>query len=307
MPSLFQVKAAHLIWMILSSNPSLSDALLAAARQREAERKAQYVPPEEPNKTQWPLELKVVGNRLHDSAGQEVWLQGVNAGGLETLPHDRQMIKSVVVAIEDWKANCIRVPMNETFWYGKSPYQKDDGKEYREILDQIITLAANRGAYVVIDLHRYRAPRQEHADFWKDFATVYKNHPAVLFDLLNEPHGISWDVWKNGGFVANPDAVDETAFLTDEEKQKNRGFQSIGMQGLVDAVRSTGAETLSSPAESSGATICQGLFRDMLFRTKPATELCIRGTRTTGTPAGKTRCWPLQRNIRFWWGNWERT
>ncbi len=66
----------------------------------------------------------------------------VNAGGLETLPHDKQMIKSVVVAIDEWKANCVRVPMNETFWYGKSPYQKDGGKEYREIIDQIITLAA---------------------------------------------------------------------------------------------------------------------------------------------------------------------
>jgi len=134
--------------------------------------------------------------------------------------------------------------MNEAFWYGKSDYQKDDGKEYRATIDQIVTLAANRGAYVVIDLHRFRAPTQAHADFWKDCAAVYKDHPAVLFDLFNEPHGISWEVWRNGGFVGTKEGVDESAFLTEEEKKKNQGFQSIGMQGLVEAVRSTGAKNV---------------------------------------------------------------
>jgi endoglucanase len=181
---------------------------------------------------------------LRDPAGNEVWLQGVNAGGLETLPHDTQVIKSVVVAIDEWKANCVRVPIKEEFWYGRSPYQKDEGAGYREIIDQIVTLAANRAAYVVIDLHRFRAPKQEHADFWKDFAAQYKDHPAVLFDLFNEPHGISWEVWKHGGFVATNAGTDESAFLTEAEKKQNQGFESIGMQALVDAVRSTGAKNV---------------------------------------------------------------
>ena len=244
MPSLFQVRAGTFDLDNLTLRPTDPQPLLAAAAKRDAEIKSRFVAPEAPNRDRWPLEIKVVGNRLHDTQGREVWLQGVNAGGLETLPHDKQMIKSVVVAIDGWKANCVRVPMNETFWYGKSPYQSDGGKEYREILDQIITLAANRGAYVVIDLHRYRAPRSEHAKFWIDFATQYKNHPAVLFDLLNEPHDISWDVWKNGGFIEEPNAPDESAFLSKDEKQQNQGFESIGMQAMVDAVRSTGAKNI---------------------------------------------------------------
>ena len=244
MPCLFQVNAGTFDLDDLVLRPIDPEILIAAARQREEEEKARYVPPEQPDRSKWPLELRVVGNRLHDTEGNEVWLQGVNAGGLETLPHDRQVIKSVVVAIEDWKANCVRVPMNEAFWYGKSAYQKDGGKEYREIIDQIITLAANRGAYVVIDLHRFRAPKQEHADFWKDFAMLYKDHPAVLFDVFNEPHDVSWEVWRNGGFIGTKEGVDESAFLTEEEKLKNQGFESVGMQGLVDAVRSTGAKNI---------------------------------------------------------------
>ncbi|MEI6337127.1 MAG: cellulase family glycosylhydrolase, partial [Verrucomicrobiota bacterium] len=244
MPALFQVQSGTFDLDNLALKPTDPAPIFAAKKEREKAEAARYVPPEEPNKAKWPKMLTVVGNRLHDTEGKEVWLQGVNAGGLETLPQDLQAIKSVVVAIDDWKSNCVRLPMKEEFWYGKSPYQKDDGEEYRKKIDQIITLAANRGAYLVLDLHRFRAPKQEHADFWKDAAARYKDHPAVLFDVFNEPHGISWEVWKNGGFVGNKKGTDESAFLTAEEKAKNQGFQSVGMQGLVDAVRSTGAKNI---------------------------------------------------------------
>jgi endoglucanase len=155
-----------------------------------------------------------------------------------------QVLKSTVVGIDEWKANAVRLPMNESFWFGRNPLQKDGGKAYREKIDQIITLAANRGAYLILDLHRFRAPKAEHVEFWKDAAERYKNHPAVLFDLFNEPHGISWQVWRDGGFVGEKKGTDESAFLTDEEKKKNQGFESVGMQALIDAVRSTGAKNI---------------------------------------------------------------
>ena len=244
MPSLFQVKAGTFDLDDLVLRPVSPEPLRELARQREAEVKARHVPPETPQRERWPSPLRVVGNRLHDQSGREVWLQGVNAGGLETLPADVQVLKSVVVAIDEWKANCVRVPMNETFWFGRSSYQQDGGKQYREIIDQAITLAANRGSYLVIDLHRFRAPKQEHADFWRDFAARYKDHPAVLFDIFNEPHGISWDVWQHGGFVGTRRGTDESGFLKADEKKKNEGFESIGMQKLIDAVRSTGAKNV---------------------------------------------------------------
>lgn len=244
MPSLFEVESGTFDIDDLQLKPTSSQPLLAAAKLRVEEAQFRHVPREEPNQVNWPKMLKVVGNRVQDTDGNDVWLQGVNAGGLETLPQDKQQIKSTVVAIDDWKANCVRVPIKDDFWYGKSPYQKDGGQEYRETIDRIVNLAANRGAYVVLDLHRYRAAKQEHADFWKDCAAVYKNHPAVLFDLLNEPHGISWEVWRNGGFVGTKSGNDESAFLNEEDKKKNQGFQSVGMQAMVDAVRSTGAKNI---------------------------------------------------------------
>jgi len=245
MPSLFQVTTGTFDIDDLVLKPTDPEILYAEQRTREEAEKMRHVDFEEPKKENWPKELKVVGNRLHDPEGKEVWLQGLNAGGLETLPHDTQVLKSTVVGIDEWKSNCIRLPMNEMFWFGRSPMQKDGGKEYRERIDQIITLTANRGAYLVLDLHRFRAPKPEHVEFWKDAAERYKDHPAVIFDLFNEPFGIDWKTWKDGGFVANQKQItDESAFLSEEEKKKNQGFESVGMQALLDAVRSTGAKNL---------------------------------------------------------------
>lgn len=245
MPCLFQVKSGELEMSDVKCVATSAEPLLAAAAARERQEKARFVPDEEENRAKWPKTVKVQGNRLVDPEGNEVWLQGVNAGGMETIPDGRQETKSTVVAIDGWKANCIRLPINEAHWFGTGVYSKNDGgKSFRDACDKIVRLAANRGAYVVIDLHRFRAPKAEHVEFWKACAAHYKDHPAVLFDLFNEPHGISWDVWRNGGWVGEAGKHDESAFLTEEEKRKNKGFESVGMQALVDAVRSTGAKNV---------------------------------------------------------------
>ena len=245
MPCLFQVKSGEMEMTDVTCVATSAEPLHKAAAERERQAKARYVPDEPENRATWPKMVRVQGNRLVDTDGKEVWLQGVNAGGMETIPNGDQQVKSTVVAIDQWHANCIRLPINEAHWFGTGIYSKNDGgKSFRDACDKIVRLAANRGAYVVIDLHRFRAPKAEHVEFWKDCAAHYKNHPAVLFDLFNEPHGISWEIWRNGGFVGEAGKVDESAFLTAEEKKKNQGFESVGMQALVDAVRSTGAKNV---------------------------------------------------------------
>ena len=244
MPSLFRVRSGAMDLDDLALRPADPAPILAAKKEAEEIAKAKFVPPEEPRRERWPAELRVRGNRLVDPRGREVWLQGLNAGGLETIPHDTQPIKSTLVGIEEWKANAVRLPVKEEFWFGTNPMVTDGGKAYRDHVDQCVMLAANRGAYLILDLHRFRAPKAEHAAFWKDAAARYANHPAVLFDLFNEPHDISWKTWRDGGFVGEKTGVDESAFLSEEEKKKNQGFESVGMQALLDAVRSTGARNI---------------------------------------------------------------
>jgi len=188
-------------------------------------------------------ELKVDGNKLKTSSGAEIWLQGVCVDSLEWSGSGDNVIQSISIAIDKWKANCIRLPMKESFWFGREDGQKDDGDSYRKLIDSAIDTCAKRGAYLVLDLHRFGSTREEHLEFWKDAAVRYKDNPAVLFELFNEPHGISWDMWRNGGDLKDPNKKNADVNAA-ENNEKQEGTKSPGMQAIVDAIRATGAKNI---------------------------------------------------------------
>lgn len=244
MPLLFNVAAGifDIDDIVLTSIDAT--ALKEQKAKAEALEKINNVAPEAPNKAKWPPELRVSGTTVLDKAGKEVLLRGVNVPSLGWKPAGEYVLRSIVVAIDDWKSNVIRLPVKEDFWFGTNAEQKEGGAAYRKLVDDCITMAANRGAYTVLDLHRFRAPKQVHMEFWKDAAARYKDHPAVIFDVFNEPYSISWKVWRDGGFVEDKNAgPDEVTFLSETEKEV-KGFKSVGMQALVDAIRGTGAKNI---------------------------------------------------------------
>lgn len=188
------------------------------------------------------VELRVQGNQIVTVEGSKsVWLQGLDVDSMQWGMGER-ILQSIRVGIDQWHANVIRLPVNEHFWFAKESYQKGDPQPYRTLVDQAVQLCAAKGAYLVIDLHRFRAPTQEHVDFWKDVAERYKNNPAVLFELFNEPHDISWDIWKNGGTVTDKPKADSD--VVSENSEALRQFNTPGMQALIDTVRQTGARNI---------------------------------------------------------------
>ena len=179
-------------------------------------------------------QLKTSGNQLVTGDGKSVQLQGLNICNLSIRPdEEHKILWSAHVALDEWHANIIRLPVLDSFWFGRGrgTATSNDADAYRAIADKVIRMAAGRGAYVLFDLHRYLTPDQSCVDFWKDAAPRYANNPAVLFDILNEPHDTTWDVWRNGGVV--------------HLKGKNpHDITGVGMQALVDAVRGTGAKNI---------------------------------------------------------------
>lgn len=186
--------------------------------------------------------LKVVGNRLQEVAsGKDVWLQGVAIPSMEWGPGER-IPAAVKEAVEVWHANVIRLPVRSTRWFGQETGQTDeDVVRYRRLVDYVVGYLSEKGAYLVLDLHEYRAPKEKHVAFWKDAATRYRNVPAVIFGLLNEPHGISWEIWRNGGMLSDKKQKSD---VPDENNEKLVAEMSVGMQKLVDTVRATGAKNL---------------------------------------------------------------
>ncbi len=188
--------------------------------------------------------LRVIGNQLRDASGNVVRLQGVNVPSLDWSPVGEHVMESIDVAIDKWNSNIIRIPLTQDLWFGyeKGKQSADRGESYRKIVDSIVKKVAEKNCYVLLDLHwsdagqwgqnvgQHKMPDSNSVVFWKDFAKRYANHPAVLFDLYNEPHSVSWDVWKNGGQV--------------EDQGKGVTYRSPGMQALLDTVRSAGAKNV---------------------------------------------------------------
>ncbi|HEV2471771.1 MAG TPA: cellulase family glycosylhydrolase, partial [Chthonomonadales bacterium] len=156
------------------------------------------------------------------------------------------ILTTVKTAIEDWHVNIIRLPLSQDRWFGKAPEQKDGGAAYRALVKQVVDLCRSNNCYILLDLHwsdaddwgkqigQHLMPDENSLAFWKDFAKVYRNNPAVLFDLYNEPHDVPWDVWRDGGTV-----TERMRFSGSEIT-----YRAVGMQQLLDAVRAAGARNV---------------------------------------------------------------
>ncbi|WP_052360778.1 glycoside hydrolase family 5 protein [Geminisphaera colitermitum] len=206
-------------------------------------------------------EIKVSGNHLviadPTTPPREIQLQGLCIDSMEWGPGEH-MHWALLQAIDEWKANCIRLPVQHRLWFGlpakggapatdaaacATPAAKKAATTYRRTVDELVRLAAARGAWLVLDLHAFGPVNQEHLVFWKDAASRYKNHPAVLYELFNEPVGVSWKIWRDGGSLAGPDnRHDDNNPVAIPVKTESD--TALGMQDLVNAVRSTGARNL---------------------------------------------------------------
>ena len=197
--------------------------------------------------------LRVEGNKILDGSGKSVRLLGVNRAGLEWDAKDERILESVAYACDEWQCNVIRIPVSQDRWFGFGPEQQEDdinGEKYREKVDALAAAMLERGKYMILDLHwsnmnewgnnigQHYMPDMNSLFFWKDAAGRYKNHPAVLFNIYNEPHSVSWGVWKNGGEVVER--------VTDRRTKEVREYRyaTPGTQKLADAIRAQGAENM---------------------------------------------------------------
>jgi endoglucanase len=235
------------------------------------------------------LALKVVGNTLVDAQGDAIRLLGVDRSGAEYAcvggwgfidgPTDQQSI----AAMTAWHINAVRLPLNEDCWLGingVSPLYS--GAPYQAAVVSYVRRLHAAGLYVIIDLH-WSAPgstkatgQQEMADlthapaFWSSAARAFRTDPAVIFDLYNEPHGIDWSCWRDGC-------------------QLPEGWRAAGMQALVNAVRSTGAQ---QPIIATGLNWGNDLTSWLQFRPRDPARQVVAGFHAFNFTACTTRaCW----------------
>jgi hypothetical protein len=235
------------------------------------------------------LAVRVAGNRFVDAQGHPIRLLGVDRSGAEYACIEGLGIfagptdEHAVAAIASWDVTAVRLPLNEDCWLGinGAPAQYS-GARYRAAIRQYVMRLNNAGLYVILDLH-WNAPgraqatgQQPMADldhaprFWSSVGRTFAADPAVIFDLYNEPHGISWPCWRDGCLVP-------------------AGWHAAGMQTLVDAVRSTGAE---QPIIATGLDWGNDLSSWLRFRPRDPTNQLVAGLHAYNDLACTTvACW----------------
>jgi endoglucanase len=238
--------------------------------------------------------VRVQGNHLIDASGNILQLRGVDVSGLEFAPIDGSPgpdgwggQKPNLPAIAAWKANALRIPLNEASYLGYTCYDPPNGTthnpdpmgDYKQLVQQIVSDATALGWYVILDLHKNApkgtvdgnlveiapesATQNQMADsdnslaFWTAIANDFKGYPNVIFDLFNEPYfdnvvapsGVSG---ANVAWTILHDGGTNTLFYG-ANITFTQDWTSAGMQALVNAVRATGATNVVMSAGVSWA------------------------------------------------------
>lgn len=162
-------------------------------------------------------ELTTSGNRiLRSDTMSSVLLCGINRSGLEySEPSSNGFLAAAELnqaeiseIVKEWHSNIIRLPFNQDWCLaGRGGHSAE---EYLASLDQVISWASELGAYTILDLqwldsdtaygttddgkgarainHVAPAPDEKTIILWRKLAARYKDEPALIFDLFNEPH-----------------------------------------------------------------------------------------------------------------------
>lgn len=246
------------------------------------------------------LTARVDGNRLVNAQGETVRMLGVNRSGAEyaciqgTGMFAGPTGKRAIAAMKSWRINSVRIPLNEDCWLGiNGARPRYSGARYRAAIRAYVGRLREAGLYVILDLHwnapgKARATGQQpmadlsHAPaFWFSVARAFKADPAVLFDLYNEPHGISWRCWRDGCVLPE-------------------GWRAAGMQLLVDAIRSAGAR---QPIILSGLDWGNDLSAWLRYRPRDPANQLVAGLHAYNWLSCSTAgCWnktvkPLARRV----------
>ncbi len=208
-------------------------------------------------------QLQVSGNKIVDASGNQVILHGVNRSGAEYACvqgwgfFDGPVDEASILAIKSWThVTAVRVPLNEACWNGESYVTAAyAGANYQAAVENYVKLLNANGIVAILDLHwtdglytgtssgcssaeaTCQKPMPDSAEaipFWTSVATAFKGNDSVIFDLFNEPYAsratgstaTGWQCWENGGTCAGI------------------GYPVAGMQSMVNAVRSTGANNI---------------------------------------------------------------
>jgi hypothetical protein len=204
-----------------------------------------------------PPTLSVKGRLIIDGSGNVVQLRGVNravfesrctydSSGVADGPVDQASVNAIVA----WRANVVRVTLNEDCWLGINGFpQGGNTKGYREAVVSYVNLLRASGLYVILvplltgpgdnpsTQIDYMPDKTHLPTFWRSVAKTFSADHGIIFDAVNEVGMASWN---------NPNPVPAGQWkcwrdgCTLDSVYGGR-FEAAGMQTLVKEIRLEGA------------------------------------------------------------------
>ena len=184
-------------------------------------------------------QLRVCGVNLCNQYGKPIQLRGVSTHGLQWFSACYNT-NSLDTLANDWKADVLRIAM-----YVNEGGYVTDPSGFTAKVNNLVDQAESRGMYSIIDFHTL-TPGDPNANlanaktFFQSVATRNAAKKNVIYEIANEPNGVSWDqirTYANQVIpiikAADPDAVIIVG---------TRGWSSLGVSN-----GSTSAEIVANP------------------------------------------------------------
>ena len=222
-----------LIWILFTA------CFLTCSTEIEDNGYIKFKPPK-PNPNAPEGQLIVVGNKVFNQhTGVEVRLLGANIWEYDIMGNDRfRYARSMEWAYNKWHANIIRIPLEveaTEIYSGGQKRPQGDYPGYINRIKYLISKAEKHKKYVILDLHTYVMLTEKDMSFWRYWASDpdIANNPFVLFGLQNEPHDVSWDTWRNGGFET-PTGEYRYGYQQCLEMIRDLGAKNVVLAGGLD-------------------------------------------------------------------------
>ncbi|MFJ8192099.1 cellulase family glycosylhydrolase [Streptomyces sp. NPDC096094] len=174
-------------------------------------------PPTDPPATGTPVatngQLHVCGVNLCNQYNRPIQLRGMSTHGIQWFAKCYNDASLDALA-EDWKSDLFRVAM-----YVQEQGYETDPAGFTSRVNSMVDMAEARGMYAVIDFHtltpgdpNYNLDRAK--TFFSSVAARNASKKNVIYEIANEPNGVSWTAIKNYAEqvipvirAADPDAV----------------------------------------------------------------------------------------------------
>ncbi len=141
-------------------------------------------------------QLRVCGTRLCNQFGQPIQLRGMSSHGLQWYSQCLNTASLNALAT-DWQADVMRISM-----YIQEDGYETDPRRFTDLVHSLIEQATSRGIYAIVDWHMlspgdpfFNLTRAK--TFFTEIAQRHRDKPNILYEVANEPNGVSWSRIKS--------------------------------------------------------------------------------------------------------------